>query len=172
MWFFFYSGWSSVACLHRRISSFNSWRNRNGPRTTHQNGAGEMFVSLVSCSCLQCHVTETTSGVRLYKTWRHKLKFQLPFVIFLQVAARCLGIPASKIIISETSTNTVPNTTQTAASASSDLNGMAVKVRIVNTFFAQKRSFYEICTYRIKTKKFDMNNHSRNKQLRKPIELN
>ena len=108
-----------------------------------------------------------TSGVRLYKTWRHKLKFQLSFFIFLQVAARCLGIPASKIIISETSTNTVPNTTQTAASASSDLNGMAVKVRIVNTFFAQK-----ICTYRIKTKKFDMNNHSRNKQLRKPIELN
>ncbi|RMX48187.1 hypothetical protein pdam_00015397 [Pocillopora damicornis] len=45
----------------------------------------------------------------------------------VQVAARCLGIPASKIIISETSTNTVPNTTQTAASASSDLNGMAVK---------------------------------------------
>lgn len=45
----------------------------------------------------------------------------------VQVAARCLSIPASKIIISETSTNTVPNTTQTGSSASSDLNGMAVK---------------------------------------------
>ncbi|XP_022782226.1 xanthine dehydrogenase/oxidase-like [Stylophora pistillata] len=45
----------------------------------------------------------------------------------VQVAARCLSIPVSKIIISETSTNTVPNSTQTAGSASSDLNGMAVK---------------------------------------------
>ena len=92
------------------------------------------------------------SGVRLYKTWRHKLKFQPSFVIFLQVAARCLGIPASKIIISETSTNTVPNTTQTAASASSDLNGMAVKVRIVNTFFAQKRFFMRFVHIELKLK--------------------
>ena len=149
---FFYSGWSSVACLHRRISSFNSWRNRNGPRTTHQNGAGEMFVSLMSCSCLWLHVAETTSAVRLYKTWRHELEFQLSYVIFLQVAARCLSIPASKIIISETSTNTVPNTTQTGGSASSDLNGMAVKVRIVNTFFAQKRFFMRSVHIELKLK--------------------
>ncbi|KAJ7379856.1 hypothetical protein OS493_012608 [Desmophyllum pertusum] len=46
----------------------------------------------------------------------------------VQVAARSLGIPVSKILISETSTNTVPNTSATAASASSDLNGMAVKI--------------------------------------------
>ncbi|KAK3741267.1 hypothetical protein QZH41_002952 [Actinostola sp. cb2023] len=46
----------------------------------------------------------------------------------VQVASRALGIPASKIHLSETSTNTVPNTSPTAASASSDLNGMAVKV--------------------------------------------
>ncbi|XP_066529339.1 xanthine dehydrogenase/oxidase isoform X2 [Hoplias malabaricus] len=44
----------------------------------------------------------------------------------IQVASRTLGIPTSKIHISETSTNTVPNTSPTAASASSDLNGMAV----------------------------------------------
>ncbi|WAR00721.1 XDH-like protein [Mya arenaria] len=44
----------------------------------------------------------------------------------IQVASRALGIPASKIHISETGTNTVPNTSATAASASSDLNGMAV----------------------------------------------
>ncbi|KAL0969405.1 hypothetical protein UPYG_G00227010 [Umbra pygmaea] len=44
----------------------------------------------------------------------------------VQVASRCLGIPSSKIHISETSTNTVPNTSPTAASASSDLNGAAV----------------------------------------------
>ncbi|XP_073682885.1 xanthine dehydrogenase/oxidase isoform X1 [Garra rufa] len=44
----------------------------------------------------------------------------------VQVASKTLGIPCSKIHITETSTNTVPNTSPTAASASSDLNGMAV----------------------------------------------
>ncbi|XP_072545990.1 xanthine dehydrogenase/oxidase [Salminus brasiliensis] len=44
----------------------------------------------------------------------------------IQIASRTLEIPISKIHISETSTNTVPNTSPTAASASSDLNGMAV----------------------------------------------
>uniref|UniRef100_A0A673BUX2 xanthine dehydrogenase n=1 Tax=Sphaeramia orbicularis TaxID=375764 RepID=A0A673BUX2_9TELE len=44
----------------------------------------------------------------------------------VQVASRVLGVPISKIHISETSTNTVPNTSPTAASASSDLNGAAV----------------------------------------------
>uniref|UniRef100_A0A3B3VEH9 xanthine dehydrogenase n=1 Tax=Poecilia latipinna TaxID=48699 RepID=A0A3B3VEH9_9TELE len=43
----------------------------------------------------------------------------------VQVASRILGIPCSKIFISETSTNTVANTSATAASASSDLNGNA-----------------------------------------------
>ncbi|XP_019624369.1 PREDICTED: xanthine dehydrogenase/oxidase-like [Branchiostoma belcheri] len=46
----------------------------------------------------------------------------------VQVASRALRIPTSKIHISETSTNTVPNTSPTAASVSSDLNGMAVKL--------------------------------------------
>ncbi|XP_008301642.1 xanthine dehydrogenase/oxidase isoform X1 [Stegastes partitus] len=45
----------------------------------------------------------------------------------VQVASRVLGIPCSKIHITETSTNTVPNTSPTAASASSDLNGGAVQ---------------------------------------------
>ncbi|KAM9316879.1 xanthine dehydrogenase/oxidase [Gastrophryne carolinensis] len=44
----------------------------------------------------------------------------------IQVASRALGIPTSKIHISETSTSTVPNTSPTAASVSSDLNGMAI----------------------------------------------
>ncbi|XP_061157633.1 xanthine dehydrogenase/oxidase isoform X1 [Syngnathus typhle] len=45
----------------------------------------------------------------------------------IQVASRVLGVPCSKIHISETSTQTVPNTSPTAASASSDLNGAAVR---------------------------------------------
>uniref|UniRef100_A0A8D0HBB7 Xanthine dehydrogenase/oxidase n=1 Tax=Sphenodon punctatus TaxID=8508 RepID=A0A8D0HBB7_SPHPU len=44
----------------------------------------------------------------------------------IQVASRTFGIPTSEIHISETSTNTVPNTSPTAASVSSDINGMAV----------------------------------------------
>ncbi|KAL4238443.1 hypothetical protein ACF0H5_003151 [Mactra antiquata] len=45
----------------------------------------------------------------------------------IQVAGRALGIPTSKIHTSEVGTNTVPNTSATAASCGSDLNGMAVK---------------------------------------------
>lgn len=44
----------------------------------------------------------------------------------IQVAARALQIPADKIYIAETASDKVPNTSPTAASASSDLNGMAV----------------------------------------------
>ncbi|XP_053917784.1 xanthine dehydrogenase/oxidase isoform X2 [Cuculus canorus] len=44
----------------------------------------------------------------------------------IQVASRSLGISTSKIYISETNTNTVPNTSPTAASVSADINGMAV----------------------------------------------
>lgn len=49
------------------------------------------------------------------------------FILWVQVASRVLAVPCSKIHISETSTNTVPNTSPTAASASSDLNGAAVQ---------------------------------------------
>lgn len=47
----------------------------------------------------------------------------------IQIASRILEIPMEKIYISETATDKVPNTSATAASASSDLNGMAVMVR-------------------------------------------
>ncbi|KAI8505444.1 hypothetical protein Bbelb_166330 [Branchiostoma belcheri] len=46
----------------------------------------------------------------------------------VQVASRVLRIPTSKIHISEMSTNTVPNASATAASVSSDINGMAIKL--------------------------------------------
>ncbi|CAJ1087678.1 aldehyde oxidase 6 isoform X2 [Xyrichtys novacula] len=44
-----------------------------------------------------------------------------------QVASRELHIPPSKVYISETSTNTVPNTCPSAASFGTDANGMAVQ---------------------------------------------
>ena len=43
-----------------------------------------------------------------------------------QVAAQALGIPLSKVFISETSTDKVPNASPTAASASSDMYGAAI----------------------------------------------
>ena len=46
----------------------------------------------------------------------------------LQVAAKCLGVAPEKVFISETSSATVANSSPTAASFSTDLNGMAVKV--------------------------------------------
>lgn len=42
------------------------------------------------------------------------------------VAAEALGVPLSDVFISETATNTVANSSATAASASSDLNGYAI----------------------------------------------
>lgn len=44
----------------------------------------------------------------------------------IQVASRALDIPIDLIHISETATDKVPNTSPTAASVSSDINGMAV----------------------------------------------
>lgn len=43
-----------------------------------------------------------------------------------QIAAQALGVPLSDVYISETATNVVANTSSTAASASSDLNGYAI----------------------------------------------
>ena len=42
-----------------------------------------------------------------------------------QVAARTLGVDVSQVYISETATDKVSNTSPTAASVSSDLNGLA-----------------------------------------------
>ncbi|KAI0235298.1 Xanthine dehydrogenase/oxidase [Lamellibrachia satsuma] len=74
----------------------------------------------------------------------------------IQVASRALKIPMSNIHISESSTNTVPNATPTAASLSSDLNGIAV---LVNAAYMDRVSlsttgFYKIpdvCLYDWKT---------------------
>ncbi|UKZ81942.1 hypothetical protein TrVFT333_009720 [Trichoderma virens FT-333] len=43
-----------------------------------------------------------------------------------QIAAQALKVPLDNVFISETATNTVANTSSTAASASSDLNGYAI----------------------------------------------
>lgn len=52
-------------------------------------------------------------------------------VFFLQVTARCLGIDISKVYLCDTATDKVPNASPTAASASSDLYGLAIMVSIL-----------------------------------------
>lgn len=49
------------------------------------------------------------------------------FTKMTMVAAAELGVPVEKVFISETSTQCVPNTSPTAASSASDINGMAIK---------------------------------------------
>ena len=44
----------------------------------------------------------------------------------IQIAAQELGVPVDSVHVAETATDKVANTSATAASASSDLNGMAV----------------------------------------------
>ena len=64
----------------------------------------------------------------------------------VQVCSHCLGIPVDVVHISETSTNTVANSSPTAASASSDLYGMAVKVSILEDFVCNGRALF-YCFY-------------------------
>lgn len=45
----------------------------------------------------------------------------------LEVACKSLGLPPERVIVTATNTSKVPNTSATAASSGSDLNGMAVK---------------------------------------------
>ncbi|XP_021345076.1 xanthine dehydrogenase/oxidase-like isoform X2 [Mizuhopecten yessoensis] len=58
----------------------------------------------------------------------------------IQVASRALGVSIDNIYISETGTNTCPNTTSTAASVSSDLQGAAI-LDACNTINERLRPF-------------------------------
>jgi len=70
----------------------------------------------------------------------------------IQIAAKALGVPVSSVFISDTSTDKVANTAPTAASVSSDMNGMAIldACEIINQRLAPlkekhpKASFKEI----------------------------
>ncbi|KAK7066585.1 hypothetical protein SK128_003644, partial [Halocaridina rubra] len=79
----------------------------------HRNQAGALVHVYTDGSVLLSH-----GGVEMGQGLHTKM---------IQVAARVLKISAEKIFIGETSSDKVPNTSPTAASVSSDLNGMAVK---------------------------------------------
>ncbi|XP_071799961.1 xanthine dehydrogenase/oxidase-like [Asterias amurensis] len=110
----------------RDVDQFNSenrWRKKGiavtptkfGIAFTYKpmNQAGALVHIYTDGSVLIAH-----SGVEMGQGLHTKM---------IQVASRALHLPQELIHISETNTQTVPNTSPTAASASSDLNGMAIK---------------------------------------------
>ena len=70
----------------------------------------------------------------------------------LQIAALELGLPIEKIRVNATNTSKVPNTSPTAASSGTDLNGMAVKDAIEKL---QRR--LKPCAHRLLTEKYGIN---------------
>ncbi|XP_044271651.1 xanthine dehydrogenase isoform X2 [Tribolium madens] len=78
----------------------------------HLNQAGALLIVYADGSVLLSH-----GGIEMGQGLYTKM---------IQVASRCLEIPVEKIHTVETSTDKVPNTSPTAASSGSDLNGMAV----------------------------------------------
>jgi xanthine dehydrogenase/oxidase len=105
-----------------KFNSLNRWKKRGislvntmfGIAFTalHLNQAGALVHIYVDGSVLISH-----GGVEMGQGLHIKV---------MQVAATTLKIPIERIHIQETSTDKVPNTSATAASAGSDLNGQAV----------------------------------------------
>ncbi|KAL5482077.1 hypothetical protein EMCRGX_G022358 [Ephydatia muelleri] len=79
----------------------------------HLNQAGALVHIYTDGSILLTH-----GGVEIGQGLHTKM---------IQVCAHCLGVPAERVHILDTSTTTVANSSPTAASASTDLYGMAVK---------------------------------------------
>ncbi|XP_072388344.1 xanthine dehydrogenase-like isoform X1 [Diabrotica undecimpunctata] len=79
---------------------------------TYLNQAGVLVLIYTDGSVLISH-----GGIEMGQGLHTKM---------IQVASRALGVPVENIHISETATDKVPNTSATAASTGSDLNGMAV----------------------------------------------
>ena len=116
---------SSYASRREDITSFNrahNWRKRGlaiiptkfGISFTalHLNQAGALVHIYHDGSVLVAH-----GGCEMGQGLHTKMSM---------IAAEALSVPLSQIYVSETATNTVANTSSTAASASSDLNGYAI----------------------------------------------
>ena len=64
----------------------------------------------------------------------------------IQIASRVLGIPVDKIHVAENSTHVIPHASDTAASHSTDMWGMAIKVKELSallnfpTFFSDSHT--------------------------------
>ncbi len=58
----------------------------------------------------------------------------------VQICSKCLFIPVDKIHLNDTSSDKVPNASSTAASISSDLYGMAIKVNLHDSITSENSS--------------------------------
>ncbi|XP_022086122.1 xanthine dehydrogenase/oxidase-like isoform X2 [Acanthaster planci] len=106
-----------------QFNSENRWRKRGIAATPTKFGIAFTYLPLNQAGALVHIYTDGTvlishSGVEMGQGLHTKM---------IQVASRALRIPQEKIHILETDSSKVPNTSPTAASASSDLNGMAIK---------------------------------------------
>ncbi|XP_022085904.1 xanthine dehydrogenase/oxidase-like [Acanthaster planci] len=110
----------------RDVDQFNNenrWRKRGIAATPTKFGISFAFTTLNQAGALVHIYTDGTvlishSGVEMGQGLHTKM---------IQVASRALRIPQEKIHIMDTDSSKVPNTSPTAASVGSDLNGMAIK---------------------------------------------
>ena len=116
---------AEFTCMQKQVDEFNSsnrWKKRGVAMlpvkfgiaftAVHLNQNGALINVYTDGSVLLTH-----GGTEMGQGLHTKM---------IQVASQTLGIDHKKIHITETSTDKVPNTPPTAASAGSDLNGMAV----------------------------------------------
>ncbi|XP_037944035.1 xanthine dehydrogenase-like [Teleopsis dalmanni] len=109
----------------KKIQEFNKsnrWRKRGISIVPTKYGIGFDILYMNQAGCLiniyaDGSVLLAHGGVEIGQGLHTKM---------IQCAAKALGIPADFIHISEFATDKVPNATPTAASVSSDLNGMAI----------------------------------------------
>ncbi|EFJ45339.1 hypothetical protein VOLCADRAFT_63971 [Volvox carteri f. nagariensis] len=118
-------GSSSFTERRDKVAEFNSenrWRKRGIAATPTKFGISFTTKFLNQAGALvhiylDGTVLVTHGGVEMGQGLHTKMA---------QVAAQALNVPLSKVFISETSTDKVPNASPTAASASSDMYGAAV----------------------------------------------
>jgi len=116
---------SDFKCMQKQVEEFNSmnrWKKRGVAMVPVKFGIAFTAVHLNQNGALINVYTDgsvllTHGGTEMGQGLHTKM---------IQVASQTLGIDHHKIHIIETSTDKVPNTPPTAASAGSDLNGMAV----------------------------------------------
>lgn len=60
----------------------------------------------------------------------------------IQIVSKIFQIPESMVLTTEVATDKVPNTISTAASSSSDLNGMAVLVKFIKIDFTHILKYF------------------------------
>merc|ERR1719187_164268 len=116
---------SNFACLEKQVEEFNlsnRWKKRGVAMVPVKFGIAFTAVHLNQNGALINVYTDgsvllTHGGTEMGQGLHTKM---------IQVASQTLGIDHNKIHIMETATDKVPNTPPTAASAGSDLNGMAV----------------------------------------------